>query len=177
MKRSPELGRRSLRERGGWFAGMRTADLWPLIQTANGRRRVRTLPIESGWPGVTPGLLLPTARALSIFNMVALVWLGLTVLLNAERRTPGAWLAGSGLILGGLFFAGHSAVVGREMGTFTTEMEFWWHASWVPLVAAPYLWYVVMAWYDSANCSAARRSASSICCVAEREVGFMRVSG
>ena len=54
---------------------------------------------------------------------IALVWLGLTVLLNAERRTGGVWLAGGGLLLGGAFFAGHSVVVGREMGTFTTDAD------------------------------------------------------
>ena len=52
--------------------------------------------------------------ALSLFNTIAFLWLGLTVLLNAERRHFGAWAAGGGLIVGGLFFAGHSAVVGRS---------------------------------------------------------------
>jgi signal transduction histidine kinase len=87
-------------------------------------------------------------RALSFFNTIALVWLGLTVLLNAERRTWGTWLAGFGLVLGGAFFAGHSTVVGREFGTFEAEMEFWWRLGWVPFVSPPYLWYLAMAWYS-----------------------------
>ena len=36
--------------------------------------------------------------ALSIFNVIILLWLGLTILLNAERRVWGLWLAH------GLFF-------------------------------------------------------------------------
>lgn len=93
-------------------------------------------------------LLLDWAvRALSFFNTVALLWLGLTVLLNTERRTWGAWAGGGGLVLGGLVFAAHSSVVGRQFGTFDAELEFWWRASWLPFVGAPYLWYLVLAWY------------------------------
>ena len=33
--------------------------------------------------------------AVSLFNTVLLLWLGLTILLNAELRTWGTWLAGS----------------------------------------------------------------------------------
>ena len=36
--------------------------------------------------------------AVSLFNTILLLWLGLTVLLNAERRTWGVWLAGGGLL-------------------------------------------------------------------------------
>lgn len=93
-------------------------------------------------------LVLWAVRALSFFNTIALLWLGLTVLLNAERRTPGAWLAGGGLTLGGLFFAGHCLFVGRDLGTVPAEMELWWRVSWLPFVGAPYLWYLVMAWYS-----------------------------
>lgn len=85
--------------------------------------------------------------AVSIFNTVALLWLGLTVLLNAERRHFGAWAAGGGLLFGGLFFVGHSAVVGRVIGTFSEEMELWWRVGWLPFIGGPYLWYLVIAWY------------------------------
>lgn len=89
-------------------------------------------------------------NALSFFNMIAFLWLGFTVLLNAERRRWGTWVAGGGLILGGLFFAGHSAVVSHAYDTFDgfgTDTEFWWRASWLPVVGAPYLWYLMTAWY------------------------------
>jgi len=86
-------------------------------------------------------------NTLSFFNMVAFLWLGLTVLLNAERRRWGTWVAGGGLILGGLFFAGHSAVVSHSLDSFNADTEFWWRVSWLPVVGAPYFWYLVMAWY------------------------------
>lgn len=89
-------------------------------------------------------------NALSFFNMIAFLWLGLTVLLNAERRRWGTWLAGGGLIAGGLFFAGHTAVVSHAFDTFNgfgADTEFWWRVSWLPVVGAPYLWYLMTAWY------------------------------
>ncbi len=95
----------------------------------------------------TPALLDWATRSLSFFNTIALLWLGLAVLLNAEQRRWGTLLAGGGLVLGGLFFAGHTTVVGREFGTFDTEMEFWWRLGWIPFVSPPYIWYVIMAWY------------------------------
>lgn len=85
--------------------------------------------------------------AASLFNAVAQLWLGLTIILNAERRSWGTWLGGGGLILGALFFVGHTAVVGRVIGTFSDEMIFYWRLGWLVLVIAPYLWYLVMAWY------------------------------
>jgi signal transduction histidine kinase len=85
--------------------------------------------------------------AVSLFNTIILLWLGLTVLLNADRRRWDTWAAGGGFLLGGLFFVGHSAVVGRVIGTFSAEMEFWWRISWVLIAGAPYMWYLVMLAY------------------------------
>ncbi|MEI7644836.1 MAG: ATP-binding protein [Chloroflexales bacterium] len=83
----------------------------------------------------------------SLFNTITLLWLGLTVLLSAERRSWGTWLAGGGLLFGGLFFVGHTAVVGRVIGAFDDEMSLYWRLGWLVLIIAPYLWYAVMAWY------------------------------
>jgi len=88
--------------------------------------------------------------ACSLFNTVVQLWLGLTVLLNAERRSWGTYLAGGGLLVGAAFFVGHTAVVGRVLGTFSGEMEVWWGLGWAVLMGVPYLWYVVMAWYSGA---------------------------
>ena len=83
----------------------------------------------------------------SLFNTILLIWLGLTVLLNAERRTWGIWLAGGGLLLGGVFFISHSAILGLGLTYVGRGMDFWWRMGWVPVVASPFAWYIVMLWY------------------------------
>src|SRR6476661_2829594 len=85
--------------------------------------------------------------SLSLFNTIAFLWLGFTVLLNVERRRWGTWAAGGGLILGGLFFAGHTAVVSHTLDQLGPDTEFWWRISWLPVVGAPYMWYLMIAWY------------------------------
>jgi signal transduction histidine kinase len=84
---------------------------------------------------------------LSFFNTISLLWLGLMVLLNGERHRWGTWVGSGGLIMGGLVFLGHSAVVGRALGTHREEMEFWWSVVWVPVIGVSYIWYLVTAWY------------------------------
>ncbi len=85
--------------------------------------------------------------SLSLFNTIAFLWLGFTVLLNAERPRWGTWVAGGGLILGGIYFAGHSAVVSHTLDQLGPDTEFWWRVSWLPVVGAPYMWYLMIAWY------------------------------
>ncbi|NLG96511.1 MAG: hypothetical protein GX491_04040 [Chloroflexi bacterium] len=86
-------------------------------------------------------------QAVSLFNAVVLVWLGLTVLLNADRRTGGIWLAGGGLLMGGAFFISHSALLGHETSLLTTGQDFWWFAGWALVICLPFAWYIVMLWY------------------------------
>ena len=85
--------------------------------------------------------------SLSLFNTILMFWLGLTVLLNAERRTLGLWLAGGGLLMGGLFFLSHTAVIGLGLYGNWSGVYFWLAVAWIPLVSLPYAWYVVMLWY------------------------------
>ncbi len=85
--------------------------------------------------------------AVSLFNTIILLWLGFTVLLNAERRTWGIWLAGGGLLMGGIFFVSHSAILGLGLNYVGRGMDFWWRAGWVPVVASPFAWYGIMLWY------------------------------
>lgn len=85
-------------------------------------------------------------QTISITNTILLLWLGLTVLLNAQRRTWGTWLAGGGLILGGIFFAGHTAVVAFNDG-LKQGLQLWWQIGWIPVTALPMTWYLVMLWY------------------------------
>ncbi len=86
-------------------------------------------------------------RAVSFFNTITLLWLGLTVLLNAERRRWGTWVAAGGLLLGGAFFAAHSVVVGFVFDTLDTQIALWWRLVWLPFLLWPYLWYLVIVWY------------------------------
>jgi len=85
--------------------------------------------------------------AISLFNTILLLWLGMTVLLNAERRTPGLWIAGSMLLLGGIFFLSHSAILGFAPAFLNRGVNFWWRLGWLPTVLLPLAWYVVMLWY------------------------------
>jgi hypothetical protein len=87
------------------------------------------------------------AMAVSLFNTILLLWLGATVLLNADRRTWGIWLAGGGLLLAGGFFVCHSAILGFSFPQLSLGLRFWWYAGLVPVVVLPFSWYVIMLWY------------------------------
>lgn len=87
------------------------------------------------------------AMSVSLFNTVLLLWLGLTVLLNAERRKWGIWVAGGGLLSAAAFFVSHSAMLGQGLTYVSWGMDFWWHVGWVPVLALPFAWYLVMLMY------------------------------
>ena len=87
------------------------------------------------------------ALALSLFNTILLVWLGLTVLLNAERRSWGIWLTGGGLLVAGAFFFSHSAIFGHSQTDLEPGLNIWWHVGWVPAILSPFAWYIEMLWY------------------------------
>ncbi|MCJ7535256.1 MAG: hypothetical protein MUO57_06965, partial [Anaerolineales bacterium] len=93
-------------------------------------------------------LLNWAVMAVSLFNTILLIWLGLTVLLNAERRTWGLWLAGGVILLGGTFFLIHSIILGFGLNTIGRSIDFWWRLGWIPVVTIPYVWYVVILWYS-----------------------------
>lgn len=98
---------------------------------------------------MTGNLLLDWAIvAVSLFNTILALWLGLTVLLNAERRGWGIWLVGGGLLVGGAFFVSHTAILGYGLHTIGQGLNFWWRAGWLPVVVAPLSWYVAMLWYS-----------------------------
>ncbi|MCA9997923.1 MAG: hypothetical protein KDE56_19320 [Anaerolineales bacterium] len=86
--------------------------------------------------------------AVSLFNTILTTWLGLTVLLNADRRHWGIWLASGSLLLSGAFFVSHTAVVGIGLLRLTLlGMIFWWVVGIVPMLALPFSWYVIVLWY------------------------------
>ncbi|MCP4420459.1 MAG: hypothetical protein GY805_27955 [Chloroflexi bacterium] len=94
-------------------------------------------------------LLLDWAiMAVSLFNTILLIWLGLTVVFNAEKRDWGVWIATIGLLLGALFFVSHTAIVGLGLNQLTwRNMIFWWTAGLIPAIILPFAWYIIMLWY------------------------------
>ena len=86
--------------------------------------------------------------AVSLFNMMIMLWLGLTVFFNAERRSWGIWLATGGLLLGCIFFICHSAILGHGINPITPGLDFWWRLGWIPATLLPYAWYIVVLWYS-----------------------------
>ncbi len=95
-------------------------------------------------------ILLWADRALSLFNTVVVLWLGAIVLLHAGRRQWDTWLACGGMMLAGIFFAGHSTVVGQRLDATNGAMGFWWQAIWLAFIIWPLLWYAIVAWYTEA---------------------------
>ncbi|HEY0075160.1 MAG TPA: ATP-binding protein [Abditibacteriaceae bacterium] len=85
--------------------------------------------------------------ATSLFNTIILLWLGLTVWLNAERRAWGTMLAGTGMLLGGTFFLIHAATLDYTWEALFRGIRSWWYACWVCVLALPLGWYVLMLWY------------------------------
>src|SRR5688572_23289062 len=92
-------------------------------------------------------LLEWAVRAVALFDTLVLLWLGLTVLLNAERREWGTWAAGLAMVLGGLFFLGQVNYVGLDVALLASQDDYW-RLSWVAFLAAPALWCLVIAWYS-----------------------------
>jgi len=92
-------------------------------------------------------LLNWAALAISLFNAVLLLWLGLTVLLNSDRRTWGIWLGGFGLLSGGIFFVSHSALLGLGILIIDLDRLFWWTVGLALAIALPFAWYIVILWY------------------------------
>jgi hypothetical protein len=86
--------------------------------------------------------------AVSLFNMILLLWLGLIVLLNANRRDWGVWFMGGGLLVGALFFISHSAILGQELALNLDGLNFWWRTGWFPVTVSPFAWYVAVLWFS-----------------------------
>ncbi len=88
-----------------------------------------------------------TIVAASLANTVLLLWLGFTILLNAERRTWGIWLISAGLLTGGAFFVSHTAILGHGLTSLDQGLDFWWHLGLLAAISLPFVWYVVILWY------------------------------
>lgn len=86
--------------------------------------------------------------SVSLFNTMLLLWLALTVLLNAERRTWGVYAMGGGFLAGSAFFFSHTIILASEFSYYGVNLNFWWRAGWFPIIIAPFAWYLVTLWYS-----------------------------
>jgi signal transduction histidine kinase len=86
-------------------------------------------------------------NAASLFNTILLFWLGWTVFFNAQKRNGGTWLATIGLLLGGIFFATHTAMLDSSIEELIVSVRLWWYFFFTPIVILPYAWYLLMLWY------------------------------
>jgi hypothetical protein len=100
-------------------------------------------------------LLDGSLLSVSLFNAILMLWLGLTVLLNAGHRSPasrsgswGFWIAAVGLILGGFFFIFHTILLGYDLSAIIPAWNVLWRAIWITVVLLPFSWYAVMLWYS-----------------------------
>jgi signal transduction histidine kinase len=90
------------------------------------------------------------ALAVSIFNAIICLWLGMTVTLDGGRDR-GPRLAAAGMLMAGVFFLVHAAIVGRGPPVTGVGLPFWWRVISVPSLLAPYAWYATMVWYTGVS--------------------------
>ncbi len=94
---------------------------------------------------VTAGTLRDWALvAVSLFNTVLLLWLGLSLWLHADRRNLSAVLSSGGFLLGSLFFISHSALLLSKSWEFTRSNTLWLSVAMIPVLVLPFVWYVVL---------------------------------
>jgi signal transduction histidine kinase len=96
---------------------------------------------------MTLWLLESAALALSIFVTTMLLWLGLTVLFNGERRNSVVLLSTAGLLAAAVFFLSHTMILGIGFTETGVGMDFWWRLAWLPLPLAPYVWLLTALRY------------------------------
>ena len=85
---------------------------------------------------------------LSFFNTIVLLWLGLTVLLNAEERHLGIILASSGLLAGSAFFVSHTALLVNGVSFLSRSTSWWFFIGMIPAIVLPFAWYITALWYS-----------------------------
>jgi len=96
-------------------------------------------------------LVQAIALALSIFNLVAFLWLTLTVWLNGDRRAGITRLGVVGLGLSACFFFIHAILIFSLLPTSfvstnvsgLTFMDVLWHLLWLPGLGVPYIWLAI----------------------------------
>jgi signal transduction histidine kinase len=83
--------------------------------------------------------------ALSIFNLVAFLWLAMTVWLNGDRRAGITRLGIVGLGLSALFFFLHSILISTSLSDplWRGVLDMLWHLIWIPAIGVPYIWFAI----------------------------------
>jgi two-component sensor histidine kinase len=97
-----------------------------------------------------PAYLLQTiVLALSIFNLIAFLWLAMTVWLNGDRKSGIARLGVVGLSLSALFFFIHALLISGPLtqSSGLVTPEFLWHLIWLPALGVPYIWFAIGLYY------------------------------
>ncbi len=83
--------------------------------------------------------------ALALFNMLLLFWLGLTVILQVERRRSSVWFASFSLLMAAAFFGAYTIEMGGGPGLFFLE------ALWIPALVLlhilPLCWHIVVLYF------------------------------
>ncbi len=94
-------------------------------------------------------LLQPFAVALSIFNLIAFLWLACTVWLNGDRQSMITRVGVVGLSLSALFFFIHSLLIFTpfDQDSDLLSTSFLWHLIWLPALGVPYIWFVIGLYY------------------------------
>lgn len=85
--------------------------------------------------------------AISVFNTILLFWLALTVLLNAQRKRLGVFLAGTGMTMGSIFFAIHTIIIYSGFTYTESQINALWSLGWTILLILPLAWYMLILWY------------------------------
>lgn len=86
--------------------------------------------------------------AVSLNNTILLLWLALTVFLNAERRSGGILAISASLLFASAFFFSHSAILGLGLHVDSEGLDLWWRLGWIPVIVSPFGWYAVVLWYS-----------------------------
>src|SRR5215467_3397843 len=102
-------------------------------------------------------LIQAIALALSIFNLVAFLWLTLTVWLNGNRRAGITQLGVVGLCLSAFFFYIHGLLISSPLPATSavtqaaglTFQDVLWHLLWLPGLGVPYIWFTIGLHYAS----------------------------
>lgn len=85
--------------------------------------------------------------SVSLFNMVTLLWLGLTVILNSDKRRLGIWIASSGMLMSSVFFAIHTALIFNGLNFTESQINILWSSGWALLMLLPMSWYILILWH------------------------------